>query len=104
MTILEVVIAPLGTGSTSISPYVADVHKVLKETSGIKYQLTPMGTIIEGEPDVLFPLLQRLHEVPFARGARRSMTIIRIDDRRDKELTMEGKLKSVEEKLVLASS
>ncbi|GEA14435.1 MULTISPECIES: MTH1187 family thiamine-binding protein [Neomoorella] len=99
MAVLEVVIAPVGTGSTSISQYVADAHRVLQETPGIKYQLTPMGTIVEGELEVLFPLLARLHEVPFEKGARRSMTIIRIDDRRDKELTMEGKVKSVEEKL-----
>ncbi|MBE3572201.1 MAG: MTH1187 family thiamine-binding protein [Moorella humiferrea] len=99
MAILEVVIAPLGTGSTSISHYVADVHRLLAATPDIKYQLTPMGTIIEGELDVLFPLLRKLHEIPFDRGALRSMTLIRIDDRRDKELTMEGKVKSVAEKL-----
>jgi len=35
MAIVEVTIVPLGTGSTSISNYVADCHRVLKEEKRI---------------------------------------------------------------------
>lgn len=99
MAIVEITVAPLGTGSPSVSSYVAECHRVLEASEGIKYQLHAMGTIIEGDLDRLFQVIRALHEVPFSKGAQRVTSIIRIDDRRDKENTIEGKVKSVEEKL-----
>ncbi|QTH45413.1 MTH1187 family thiamine-binding protein [Cohnella sp. LGH] len=102
MAIVQVTIVPLGTGTPSLSEYVAEVHQVLEQSavSGrIKYQLTPMSTIIEGELDELIAIVRRMHEVPFANGAARVSTTLTIDDRRDKQGTMEQKLLSVEEKL-----
>lgn len=98
MAVVEVTIAPLGTGAPSISAYVAACHKVL-EKSGLPYQLTPMSTIIEGDVDQILAVIRQMHEVPFANGAMRVSTSLRIDDRRDKELTMAGKIQSVMEKL-----
>jgi uncharacterized protein YqgV (UPF0045/DUF77 family) len=40
-----------------------------------------------------------MHEVPFRMGALRVLTTLRIDDRRDKPVTMEGKLAAVRKKL-----
>jgi len=99
MAIIEVTIAPLGTGSPSVSRYVAECHKVLTHEEGIKYQLTPMSTIIEGDLDRILAVVRKMHEVPFLAGAVRVSTSIKIDDRRDKEMTMEGKIQSVKEKL-----
>lgn len=98
MAIVFVSIAPLGTGSTSLSRYVAGVERILRE-SGLKHQLTAMGTNIEGELDAILPVLRRMHEAPFAEGAQRVSTLIKIDDRRDKVHTLEGKVRSVAEKL-----
>jgi uncharacterized protein (TIGR00106 family) len=47
MVLLEFSIAPVGQGE-SVSAHVARVLDVI-DRSGISYQLTPMGTIIEGE-------------------------------------------------------
>ncbi len=102
MAIVQVTIVPLGTGTPSLSEYVAEVHQVLEQSAAsgrIKYQLTPMSTIIEGELDELIAIVRRMHEVPFANGAPRVSTTLTIDDRRDKQGTMEQKLLSVEEKL-----
>jgi len=88
MAIVEVTIAPMGTATPSISKYVAACHKVLEEATDLKHQLTPMATII-----------RRMHEVPFAAGAQRVSTLIRVDDRRDKVSTMAGKVKAVTDKL-----
>ena len=97
MAVVEVSILPLGTGTPSMSRYVADVLKVLKE-SNLKYELTAMGTIIEGDLDEVLKWIRKMHEVPFKEGAKRVVTTIEIDDRRDKELTIEGKVKAVESK------
>jgi uncharacterized protein (TIGR00106 family) len=99
LAIVEVTIAPLGTGITSLSSYVAAGHKVLMAHPDIKYQLTPMGTILEGDLDRLLTIIREMHEVPFGAGAERVSTLIRIDDRRDTDATMAKKIQSVHEKL-----
>lgn len=100
MAIVDISIIPIGTGSTSVSGYVAQVHKVLEQNAGrVKYKLTPMNTVIEGELPILLEVIQQMHEVPFQNGAARVSTTIRIDDRRDQVSTMEQKLQSVQEKL-----
>jgi uncharacterized protein YqgV (UPF0045/DUF77 family) len=40
-----------------------------------------------------------MHNTAFAAGAKRVVTSIRIDDRRDKPVTIEGKVKAVKDKL-----
>lgn len=99
MAVCSISVVPVGTGSTSVSPYVARCHEILKGRSGIKYQLTPMATILEGELERLFEVIAELHGVPFDEGAKRVLTTIVIDDRKDKKLSMEGKTRSVEERL-----
>ncbi|MFN2363375.1 MAG: MTH1187 family thiamine-binding protein [Halarsenatibacteraceae bacterium] len=99
MAIAEVTVVPLGTGDTSLSNYVADCQKVLKQEEEIEYQLTPMGTVIEGELDKIFEVVKKLHQVPFDAGALRVSTSLKIDDRRDKAASMNQKLDSVNEKL-----
>ncbi len=99
MAIVEVTIVPLGTGSTSLSQYVADCHRVLINQKHVSYELTSMGTILEGELDVILDLIKKMHEVPFQNGAKRVSTSIKIDDRRDKASTMDDKINAVESKL-----
>jgi len=99
MAVVEVSITPLGTPTPSVSKYVAGCLKIAKE-SGIKHQLTPMGTVLEGPIDLILPLIRKMHESPFQAGAVRVSTLIKIDDRRDREEhSMSGKIRSVEEKL-----
>ena len=99
MAIVEVTVVPMGTPGTSVSRYVANCHKVLTEASGVKYELNPMGTVIEGDLDRILAVIRKMHEVPFGEGAQRVSTLIRIDDRRDKVSTMAAKLQAVKEKL-----
>lgn len=99
MAIVEVTIAPMGTGTGGISQYVADCHKVLEKAKDLKFALNSMGTVIEGDLDRILAVIREMHEVPFTKGAPRVSTLIRIDDRRDKVSTMEGKLQAVREKL-----
>jgi uncharacterized protein (TIGR00106 family) len=100
MAIVDITIIPLGTATPSVSQYVAEIHKVLDTYKDrINVQLTPMSTLIEGEIAHVFEVIQAIHEVPFEHGAVRVATNIRIDDRRDKEVHMVDKVKSVESKL-----
>lgn len=99
MAIAEVKVVPLGTEDTSLSHYVAGCHKVLKKQDQVDYELTPMGTILEGDLEQIFAIVEKLHEVPFEDGAKRVSTTLSIDDRRDKNGSMEQKTNSVNDKL-----
>jgi uncharacterized protein (TIGR00106 family) len=98
MAIVFLTITPLGTATPGVSSWVAGVEGVIR-ASGLKHQLTAMGTIVEGDLDEILAVVRKMHEHPFSKGAVRVSTSIKIDDRRDKVATIEGKLRSVEEKL-----
>jgi len=99
MAIVEVSIAPLGTAEPGVSRFVVGCLKVLQE-SGLSYQLNPMGTIIEGDLDAIFPVLRRMMEAPFGQGAVRVSTQIKVDDRRDRsDCSMDGKVATVTRQL-----
>jgi len=97
--IAEVTIVPLGTATPSLSPYVAEVEKVLAKYTHIKTMLTPMATILEGDLDEILTAVREMHEAPFLKGAKRVSTRISIDDRRDKDTSMERKVKVVKDLL-----
>lgn len=102
MAIVDVTVIPIGTKTPSVSSYVADIHRILKqyeEQGKIEYQLTPMNTLIEGELHVLFEVIQAIHEAPFNAGIQRVATNIRIDDRRDVKRKMQDKVNRVNELL-----
>ena len=99
MAMVEVSIVPLGTGSASVSRYVARAVDILQNEKGIKYELTAMGTIIEGDLEHLLDLVRRMHEAVFDAGVSRLVTTIKIDDRRDKTSSIGGKVEAVKSKL-----
>jgi uncharacterized protein (TIGR00106 family) len=98
MAVMQISVVPVGTGSTSLSAWVAEAMRVV-QASGLPHQLTPMATVVEGELAELLRVAQRVHEALFEQGAQRVVTHIEIDDRRDKPATMESKLASVRAKL-----
>jgi uncharacterized protein (TIGR00106 family) len=93
--IAELKVIPLGTQTASLSKYVAAVIDVVRQTKRITYQITPMTTIVQGPLSQILQLAQTMHEVPFTMGVNRVLTSITIDDRRDKLITMESKVKAV---------
>lgn len=94
MAIMEISVVPIGTQNTSVSPFVAACVKLV-EQRGLTYEVTSMGTEVEGEVDDLLALAAQMHQSPFAQGAQRVLTMIRLDERRDKELRIAGKKASV---------
>ena len=98
MAILEISVVPIGTKDTSLSAYVADCLRILKKEK-VRYELTSMGTNIEGDLKDLVRIALRMHEAPFKKGVPRVLTTLKIDDRRDTKGTLSGKKKSVESKL-----
>ena len=98
MVIAEITVVPLGTGTPSLSRYVAEAVKAL-EDMGIRYTLTPMSTVLEGTLEEVLEAVRMIHRLPFNKGAGRVSTRVVIDERRDKDASAAGKIKSVEERL-----
>jgi uncharacterized protein (TIGR00106 family) len=99
MAIAEISIIPLGTKIPSVSPYVARSVKILEHEKGIKYEITAMGTIIEGDLDRILAVVKKMHEGTFGEGIARVITTVEIDDRRDKAQGMKAKVDSLKKKL-----
>jgi len=98
MAIVAVSISPVGVG-VSLSRYVAAAERVVRAQSRIRVRLDPMFTTLEGDIDEIFALIRQMQEAVFDAGAVRVGTVIKIDDRRDRGVKMEDKLRAVEEKL-----
>jgi uncharacterized protein (TIGR00106 family) len=96
--VAEISVVPIGTGGAGVSEYVAGCVEVLSRR-GLSYRLTPMGTILEGSLSDVLSAAAEMHGVPFKKGALRVVTTLKIDDRCDKDLSMEGKIKSVRDKI-----
>ena len=97
---MEISIVPVGTINPSLSRYVAKAIDIIEKEHDTKYQLTPMGTIVEANSvEKLLTVAGKMHNIVFEREVKRVVTTIKLDERKDKVLTMEGKVKSVEEKL-----
>jgi len=94
MAVVEVSIVPVGPAGASISRYVAHCLDILDE-SGLTYELCPMGTVIEGELPAILDAIRAMHEGTFGGEVVRVLTTIKVDDRRDKTLSMDGKLAAV---------
>ncbi|WP_297068961.1 MTH1187 family thiamine-binding protein [Thermococcus sp.] len=92
MAVAELCLFPLGTGSPGVAEYLKPVIEVIRK-SGLKYRLCPMGTVVEGSVEEILKLAGACHEVVLGAGAKRVVLSLKIDDRTDKPLTIEGKVK-----------
>ena len=98
MALMEISVVPLGTGQTGVGEYVAEIINYLTKND-IPHTLTDMATVVEGEIDQLLAVARVLHELPFQRNVWRVVTHITIDDRRDKTVHLEDKIKAVTRRL-----
>jgi uncharacterized protein (TIGR00106 family) len=98
MAIAAVSISPVGVG-TSVSAYVAAALAVVRGQDRVRHRLDPMFTTLEGDLGDIYALVTRMQEAVFAAGAERVSTVLKIDDRRDREVSMEEKVATVERRL-----
>ena len=90
--------SPLGKG-VSVSRFVVAALKEV-EKSGLRYQLTPMATVLEADTlREAVEVILKAHEAVFRAGAKRVVTDIKIDDRRDEPRRMEDKVEKVRKQL-----
>ncbi len=92
----ELSIVPLGK-DVHFSRVVAEFLKIVQK-SGLDYELTAMGTIIEGDRDKVFDVIKECHEKALGESER-VLTSISIDDFKGKTGRLKGKVDSVNQAL-----
>ncbi len=96
MILVEFSLTPIDKGE-SVSPYVARSIDII-DKSGLPYKVGPMGTCVEGEWDEVFGLIKKCFE-KMSEDCNRISISIKADYRKGKRGRLEGKIKSLEEKL-----
>lgn len=94
MAIVAVSISPVGDG-VGVSHFIAEAQKILEAQDRVKFRLDPMFTTLDGDLDEIMALIRDMQEAVFAAGAVRVSSVIKVDDRRDKQVQMEDKVRSV---------
>lgn len=95
MALLEISVVPVGTDSPSISSYIAQACKEAQR-NGIKYDVTATSTVMEGDLRALVDVARQMHEAAFHGGSQRVITNISIDERRDRNQSMEAAVNAVQ--------
>ncbi|HET7642273.1 MAG TPA: MTH1187 family thiamine-binding protein [Nitrososphaeraceae archaeon] len=99
----EISIIPITTnnnGDTSMSKEIALVYDAISQIQGLKIILTAMGTQVESNNlDNILQAIKISHMTLRNIGIERIISSIRIDERLDKINTLEGKIKSVKDKI-----
>ncbi|MBO8164377.1 MAG: MTH1187 family thiamine-binding protein [Brevibacillus sp.] len=98
MPLLEISVVPVGTNTASFSSAVTEAVRFL-EQQGLKYQITPTATIMEGELDQLMEAAKQIHQNALANGVNRVVTNIQIDHRIDKPINLKGQVEIVQQSL-----
>jgi uncharacterized protein (TIGR00106 family) len=94
VVIAEFSIHPIGSG-TSVSRYVRAAIRTLSKIPGLKYEVTPMATVLEAEEvATILRAVEVSHQALRSMGVKRISSTLRVDERLDKPRTMKGKVLS----------
>ena len=85
-------VIPLDYGQ-SMGDVVAHVIDLI-DRSGLPYQLTAMGTLVEGDTDEVFELIKNCHNL-MKQYSNRVSTHVAIDDRKDAVGRLSGKVERI---------
>ncbi len=92
--IVDLCVVPIGVG-VHLAPYIAACEKVLT-AAGLKTQLHPNGTAIEGEWEPVFAAIEACHQKVHAMGCPRVYTTVKASTHTDKDQTLDDMVASVQ--------
>ena len=77
-TIAEIQVIPRPAGTTDNRYKHVDAAIAVIQASGLHYEVHGMGTVVEGPPEKIWPLLQAVHQATLEAGAERTLSIIKV--------------------------
>jgi uncharacterized protein (TIGR00106 family) len=99
MATADLTVIALGRPDASAGAYIAEIQRRLAAQDRVRYRLHAMGTELEGTAADILAVVGELHAVPFEMDIPRVYTVLKLDERRDREQTLEDKVASVERRL-----
>ena len=96
MATADLTVIGLGRAEVSASRYIAEIQRRLAAQDRVRYRLHAMGTSLEGTTADILAVVAELHAVPFELGLPRVYTVLKLDERRDREQSLDDKVTSVE--------
>ena len=99
MATADVTVIALGRAEASASAYIAEIQRRLAAQDRVRYEMHAMGTSLEGATADILAVFGELHAVPFEMGIPRVYSILKLDERRDREQTLADKVESVRRRL-----
>ena len=76
--IAEIQVIPRPAGTASDRYKHVDAAIAVIQSSGLKYEVHGLGTVIEGPSEKIWPLLQAVHQATLNAGAERTLSIIKV--------------------------
>ena len=95
MATADLTVIALGRAEASAAEYIAEIQRRLAAQEKVRYVLHAMGTSLEGSTEDILALVRELHAVPFEMGIPRVYSVLKLDERRDKEQSLDDKVESV---------
>jgi len=95
MATADLTVIVLGRADASAGEYIAEIQRRLAAQDKVGYKLHAMGTSLEGSTEDILAVVAELHAVPFELGIPRVYSVLKLDERRDREQTLEDKVESV---------
>jgi uncharacterized protein (TIGR00106 family) len=95
----DLTVIALGRAEASASAYIAEIQRRLAAQERVRYEMHAMGTSLEGSTADILAVFGELHAVPFEMGIPRVYSILKLDERRDREQTLADKVESVRRRL-----
>ena len=99
MATADLTVIALGRAEASASEYIAEIQRRLAAQDRVRYEMHAMGTSLEGATADILAIAGELHAVPFEMGIPRVYSILKLDERRDREQTLADKVESVRRRL-----
>lgn len=99
MATADLTVIALGRPDASASAYIAEIQRRLAAQDRVRYVMHAMGTSLQGTVEDVLDVVRELHGVPFELGVPRVYTVLKLDERRDREQTLEDKVESVRRRL-----
>jgi uncharacterized protein (TIGR00106 family) len=96
MATADLTVIGLGRAEVSASRYIAEIQRRLAAQDRVRFALHAMGTSLEGPTADILAVVADLHAVPFQLGLPRVYTVLKLDERRDREQSLEDKVASVQ--------
>jgi uncharacterized protein (TIGR00106 family) len=96
MATAEVTVIPIGREGAALSDILAEVARHLASQDKVGFQMNAMGTELEGDVHDILALTGEIQEIPLMLGLPRVYTVLKIDNRVDRQQSLEEKVEAVE--------